>query len=86
MSGKPCVLCLQSFQVVGIERQQVFRDEEAVVANENIIKEDMSRVDQLSSGLVRDAYLKHLGDLPSATREELLDADMKARRHVMESF
>ncbi len=30
--------------------------------------------------------LKHLGDLPSATREELLDADTKARRHVMESF
>jgi 1-deoxy-D-xylulose-5-phosphate reductoisomerase len=33
-----------------------------------------------------NSALKHLGDLPSATREELLDADMKARRHVMESF
>ncbi len=33
-----------------------------------------------------DSALKHLGDLPSTTREELLDADMKARRHVMESF
>jgi 1-deoxy-D-xylulose 5-phosphate reductoisomerase len=33
-----------------------------------------------------DSALTHLGDLPSATREELLDADMKARRHVMESF
>jgi hypothetical protein len=33
-----------------------------------------------------DSALKHLGDLPSATREELLDADSRARRHVMESF
>jgi len=32
-----------------------------------------------------NSALKHLGDLPSATREELLDADMKARLHVMES-
>jgi 1-deoxy-D-xylulose-5-phosphate reductoisomerase len=30
--------------------------------------------------------LDHLGDLPSDTREELLDADMKARHHVMELF
>ena len=30
--------------------------------------------------------LDRLGDLPSDTREELLDADMKARHHVMELF
>jgi 1-deoxy-D-xylulose-5-phosphate reductoisomerase len=30
--------------------------------------------------------LDRLGDLPSETREELLDADMKARHHVMELF
>lgn len=33
-----------------------------------------------------DSALQRLGDLPSETREELLDADMKARRHVMELF
>jgi 1-deoxy-D-xylulose 5-phosphate reductoisomerase len=30
--------------------------------------------------------LDALGGLPSETREELLDADMRARNHVMELF
>lgn len=33
-----------------------------------------------------ESALGRLGDLPSDTREELLDADMKARHHVMELF
>jgi 1-deoxy-D-xylulose-5-phosphate reductoisomerase len=33
-----------------------------------------------------EATLGRLGDLPSDSREDLLDADMKARRHVMELF
>lgn len=33
-----------------------------------------------------DSALKQLGGLPSETRDELLNADMKARRHVMELF
>jgi 1-deoxy-D-xylulose-5-phosphate reductoisomerase len=33
-----------------------------------------------------ESSLKKLGDLPSSSREELLDADAKARRHVMELF
>jgi 1-deoxy-D-xylulose-5-phosphate reductoisomerase len=33
-----------------------------------------------------ESALERLGDLPSESREELLDADMKARRHVMELF
>jgi 1-deoxy-D-xylulose-5-phosphate reductoisomerase len=33
-----------------------------------------------------EAALNRLGDLPSESREDLLDADMRARRHVRELF